>query len=78
MKIQVFGSGCHSCQKLYELVQQVIAHENIAAEVEYITDIHQLLELGFVQAPALAIDGRPVLAGFVPNEKQLKEIITQS
>ena len=36
MKIQVLGSGCHNCKKLYELTQQAVKELNMNEEVEYI------------------------------------------
>lgn len=78
MKIQVFGSGCSSCKKLYELVKKVVTENKMEAEIEYETDIQAMIDLGLVQTPAMAIDGKPVLAGFVPNEEQIQELIEKN
>ena len=73
--IQVFGSGCSSCKKLYEAADRAVKDLGSEIEVEYITDINRLLELGVMQSPVLAIDGKPVAVGFIPNAEQLKELI---
>lgn len=78
MKIQIFGSGCPSCKKLYERVQKVVDDSKIEAEIEYVADVQKMLDLGIIQAPALAIDGRPVSAGFVPTEDQIKNLISKN
>ena len=75
MKIQVLGSGCSTCKKLYELVKETVAEMNLATEVEYITDIQKIVAMGVMQSPVLAIDGRPVIAGFIPNKERIKELI---
>jgi len=78
MKIQVFGSGCPSCKKLHELVKKVILEQKIEAELEYVTDVQAMIDMGIMQSPALTINGRPVLAGFVPNEEQIVELIEKN
>lgn len=75
-KIQVFGSGCPSCKKLFELTKQAVQELGIKTEVEYITDIQKIVEMGVMQSPVLAINGKPVITGSLPNIKKIKEIIT--
>jgi small redox-active disulfide protein 2 len=78
MKIQVFGSGCPSCKKLHKLVKKVILEQKIEAELEYVMDVQAMIDMVIMQSPALAIDGRPVSAGFVPNEEQIIELIEKN
>ena len=61
--IQVLGSGCPSCKKLFELTKQAVQKMNIKTEVEYITDIQKIIEMGVLQTPVLAINGKPVMTG---------------
>ena len=77
MKIQVLGSGCPTCKKLYELTKQAASEVGFGGEVEYITDIKTMLEMGIMQSPAVAIDGKPVLTGHLPSLDELKEIIKE-
>lgn len=75
MKIQVLGSGCPTCKKLYELTQLAVKELKINEEVEYITDIQKIIEMGVMSSPILAIDGKPVLTGIVPSIDKIKELI---
>lgn len=75
MKIQVLGSGCPTCKKLYELTKQAVQELNLSEEVEYITDISKIVEMGVMSSPVLAIDGKPVMTGFVPDIEKIKEEI---
>lgn len=77
MTIQVLGSGCPTCKKLYELTRQAAAETGFAGEVEYITDITKMLEMGIMQSPAVAINGKPVLTGRLPGLDELKKIIKE-
>ena len=63
MKIQVLGSGCPTCKNLYELTKTAVAELRIKAEVEYSTDISKIVEMGLMESPVLAIDGKPVMVG---------------
>ena len=75
MKILVFGSGCPTCKNLYELTKKAVEELGIKEEVEYITDIQKMLELGVMSSPVLAINGKPVLVGFVPDIEKIKKAI---
>ena len=77
MKIQVLGSGCPTCKKLYEITKKAVAEAGIKAEVEYSTDIQKLVEMNVMQSPVLAIDGKPVFTGYVPDMEKIKEAIKQ-
>jgi len=75
MKIQVLGSGCPTCKNLYELTKTAVAELGIEAEVEYITDISKIIEMGIMQSPVLVIDGKLAMTGS-GNLNKIKEVIT--
>ncbi|KKR56108.1 MAG: Redox-active disulfide protein 2 [Candidatus Curtissbacteria bacterium GW2011_GWA1_40_47] len=75
MTIQVLGSGCPTCKKLHQLTQQAVKELGLKDDVEYITDVAKLIEMGVMQSPVLAVDGKPVLVGFVPSIEKIKETI---
>jgi len=78
MKIQVLGSGCPTCKKLFELTKKAVAELKLKTEVEYITDIQKIIEMGVMSSPVLAVNGKPILAGFVPDIEKIKKIIKDS
>ena len=75
MQIQVLGSGCPSCKKLFELTKKAAEELKLKTEVEYITDIQKIVEMGVMSSPVLAIDGKPAITGFLPDVKKIKETI---
>jgi len=77
IKIQVLGSGCPTCKKLYESTKEVVAEMNLGIEVEYITDIQKIVSMGVMSSPVLAINGKAVLAGSLPNKEKIKQIISE-
>ena len=78
MKIQVLGSGCPTCKKLYELTKQAVQELGINEEVEYITDISKIVEMGVMSSPVLAVDDKPVLVGQLPDVEKIKNLIKKS
>lgn len=78
MKIQVLGSGCPTCKKLFELTKQAVKELNLAEEVEYITDISKIVEMGVMSSPVLAVNGNPVITGHVPEIDEIKNKLNKA
>lgn len=78
MKIQVLGSGCPTCKKLFELTKKAVEDLELKTEVEYITDIQKIVEMGVMSSPVLAINGKPVLAGLLPDIEKIKNMIRKN
>ena len=75
MNIKVLGSGCKSCKALWEAVKEAVANKNIAAEVEYITDMEKIMKYGIMSTPALMIDEKIVSMGKVLNTKEVEKLL---
>jgi len=78
MKIQVLGSGCPTCHKLLELTQQAVKELNLNEEVEYITDVSKIVEMGVMSSPVLAVDDKPVMVGFLPDIEKIKSLLKEA
>jgi small redox-active disulfide protein 2 len=78
MKIQILGSGCPTCHKLYELTQQAVKELEFTDSVEYLTGnegIQKIIELGSMSSPVLAINDEIVMVGYTPDVENLKRLI---
>jgi len=75
MKIEVLGSGCPSCHKLFELTQQAVKDLGLKDEAVYVTDMQKIIEMGVMQLPVLAIDGKPVMTGATSDIEKIKDVI---
>jgi small redox-active disulfide protein 2 len=75
MQIQILGSGCTNCRRLFEITKEIVKELNIDAKVDYITDVSKIVEMGIMQSPVLAVNGKPVMVGFTPNKDKIKELI---
>lgn len=81
MNIQVLGSGCPTCKKLYEITQKAVAEMNMVNNVEYIageSGIQKIIELGAVSSPLLVVNGKIAMEGFNPDIERIKQAITSS
>jgi small redox-active disulfide protein 2 len=78
MSIKVIGSGCVTCQKLYELTKQAVRELGMDAGVEYSTDVNEIVKMGLMQSPVLAVDGKPVLIGKGFSLEKVRQIISLS
>ncbi|MEJ5272720.1 MAG: thioredoxin family protein [Spirochaetota bacterium] len=75
MKIQILGSGCINCRKLEENAKMAIAELGISAEIEKVTEIDKIIEMGVMMTPALAIDGVVKSSGRVLSKNQIVDIL---
>ena len=75
ISIEVMGSGCPTCRKLFELTKMAVQEMGLNTEVQYVSDIQKILQLGFMQSPILAVNGRGVLAGFTSDMERIKKAI---
>lgn len=73
--IQVLGSGCPTCKKLFEITKQAVAELNMDQEVGYINDVQKIISMGVMQSPVLAVNGKPALVGFTPDIEKIKKAI---
>jgi hypothetical protein len=64
MVVKILEVGCSVCQSIYNIVTQMIARENMKAEVEYVTDIDKILSYGVLSTPALVINEKIVMLGY--------------
>ena len=75
MKIQILGKGCINCKKLEENVRIALKQIGLNEEVEKVTDVNKIVEMGVLMTPALVIDGKIESTGKVLSQKQIIEII---
>lgn len=73
MKIEILGTGCPKCEKLYKHAQEAVSKTGVQAEIVKITKISDISNYGVMVTPALAIDGQVKVAGKVPS---VDEIVT--
>jgi small redox-active disulfide protein 2 len=74
-KIQVLGTGCPKCKKLAENAEVAAKELGIEYQLEKITQINDIMKMGVMMTPALAIDGVVKVAGKVASPDEIKKML---
>ena len=76
MKIEILGTGCPKCKKLFENAQEAVKNLGAAADVVKVEDIQHIMNAGVMITPALAVDGEVKSSGKVLSADEIKKIIS--
>ena len=75
-KIQILGTGCPKCKKLAENAEAAAKELGVEYELEKVTQINDIMKMGVMVTPALAIDGEVKVAGKVASPDDIKAMLT--
>ena len=73
--IKILGTGCPKCKQTELVVKEVVAQNNIQADVIKVEDIMQIMEYNVLTTPALIIDNDIKIKGRVPSKEEVKELL---
>jgi small redox-active disulfide protein 2 len=76
MKIEILGTGCAKCKKLFENAQEAAKALGLEVEVVKVEDMQQIIHAGIMITPAIAVDGEVKSAGKVLSVDEIKKIIS--
>ncbi len=75
MKIQVMGPGCAKCNQVAEYAEIAAKELGVDYEIVKITDFNDMMKLGVMMTPALAVDDAVKCVGKVPSVEEIKEML---
>lgn len=75
MKLQILGTGCAKCKQLAASTQAAADRLGIDYELEKITDFIRFAEFGVMVTPALIVDGKLKVAGRIPSDADLEQML---
>lgn len=78
MKIQVIGTGCDKCSRLFANVEQAVSNTGVSAEIEKVEDLMEIVKLGVMLTPSLMIDGKLAICGHSASVEKIEECIRES
>jgi small redox-active disulfide protein 2 len=76
VQILVIGPGCAKCKTLAQFTDQAVKELGVSAEINKVTDLKQIMALGVMMTPALAVNGTIKVAGKVPSVAEIKKLLT--
>ncbi|MCX6097127.1 MAG: thioredoxin family protein [Caldiserica bacterium] len=77
MKLQILGIGCPRCKALEQNTRDALAKLGLEADIEKVTDIDRIMDMGVMMTPALALDGVMLSVGKVLSSVQIAELLTK-
>lgn len=78
MQLLVIGPGCAKCKTLAQFSEQAVKELGLTAEINKVTDLKQIMALGVMMTPALAVNGTIKVVGKVPSVAEIKSLLQQS
>ena len=71
--IRILGPGCVGCNRLEQLVLEVLAEQEIAADIYHVTDRDEIWRYGVTRTPALLVGDEVLSAGNLPTSAQIRK-----
>ncbi len=75
MDIKILGSGCAACNTTEDNVRRVVEDNNLDATISKVTDFAEIAKMGVMKTPAIVVDGKVVVYGKIPKEKEIKKYL---
>ena len=76
-KIEILGTGCAKCRRLFANAGQAVKELKIAAEVLKVDDIDEIVNRGVMMTPALFINGEVRAEGRIPDVNEIKKMLSE-
>jgi small redox-active disulfide protein 2 len=76
-KIEIFGTGCAKCKRLFANAEQAVKELKITAEIVKVDDLIVIVERGVMLPPALFINGEVRAEGRIPDVNEIKKMLTE-
>lgn len=73
--LEILGMGCRSCVGLQANVEQALRLEGRSDPVEKVSDYDRIFALDPSALPALAIDGKVVVAGRIATPAEIRQLL---
>jgi small redox-active disulfide protein 2 len=75
MKIEILGTGCAKCKKLYENTLEAVKLSGKEAEVSKVEDIKDIVAYGVMSTPAIVVDGVVKVSGKLVSPEEIKAML---
>lgn len=75
MEIKILGTGCGKCKTTYAVIEKAIKENNIRATITKVEDIMEIMNYNILATPAVVVDGEVKIKGYVPSEREIKELL---
>ena len=73
--MKVLGTGCASCHAQYENAKKAVEKLKLPVEVEYITDLQQVMKYGVMHMPALVVNEKVLSMGKILKPADVEALL---
>lgn len=77
-KLQILGTGCPKCVKLAEKARAAAGALGGDWVVEKVTDVNEMVKMGVMVTPALAVNGKVRSAGRLLSVEEIKTLLEET
>lgn len=74
-EVLVLGPGCAKCKQTYNVVERVIAENDMDVKLSKIEDIAEMMKYNIMATPAVVVDGTVKIKGHVPTADEVKKAL---
>lgn len=78
LSIKILGPGCPSCERLEQIVMEVLVEVSLPAEVDHVRDMKEIYAMGVFSSPALLINDEVKAVGNLPTREALKKWLQEA
>ena len=75
--IEILGTGCAKCKRLFANAEQAVKDLKITAEIIKVEDLAEIVSRGVMLPPALFINGEVRAEGRIPDVNEIKKMLTE-
>ncbi len=76
-KIEILGTGCAKCKRLFANAEQAVKELKITAEIVKVDDIAEIVSRGIMLPPGLSINGEVRAEGRIPDVNEIKKMLSE-
>lgn len=71
--VKIYGPGCKRCEATEKMVQEAAAKLGVEVAIEKVSDARSIAMAGVMSTPGIAVDGKLVHAGGLPDAVRLEQ-----
>ncbi len=76
-KIEILGTGCAKCRRLFANAEQAVKDLKITAEIVKVEDLAEIVGHGVMLPPALFINGEKRAEGRIPDVNEIRKMLAE-
>ena len=75
MEIKILGTGCSKCKTLERVTREVVEKNGINATITKVEDITEIMKYHIMATPALVVNGKVEIKGYVPSASEIINVL---